>query len=103
MPSLKELGWPQVSVEFKDHAQVTSKKDHVFDKGVVFKANVKLPAEIRRGFVHCDLPNVKKAGPLSNQRAAAATMVLLHGCSRGFAPVSMAWAGKIKSNVRVGQ
>ena len=101
MPSLRESGWNQVATSLEGHAkeiQEGNRGRQEFDAGKNFKVTDPLPKPIRAAIIQCKLDNVKKAGSQSNQRASAATALLLQSARQDFKPLAMAWTGSVVEN-----
>ena len=84
------FGWPHLATTYEDH----------LDKGLIDtgKSKFPLPPDIRNRMISSvrdSKDDVKKAGTLSNQRAAAASAWLLGNARTEFRSATMAWTGPL--------
>ena len=103
------FGWPHLTTTYEDH----------LDKGLTHKMNYNeemggkafhiqqcpLPPDIRSRMISSvkdSKDDVKKAGTLSNQRAAAASAWLLGNLRTEFRSASMAWTGPLIAEIGLG-
>ncbi len=95
LPSLKGTGWNQVKTSLEDHCDPSAHpRGQTPDTGRSFNSvDTPLPPSIRKRIVDMKLKSVKKAGTLSNQRAASATAFALHNVASSFRGTMMAWSG----------
>lgn len=95
LPSLKEVGFPQVSTCLADHVAEGAHSPGMLTKsGKSFSStDTPIPDDVRKHIVNMKLVNTKKAGVQSNQRATAATAWLLRNSASHFNAINMAWTG----------
>ena len=98
------FGWPHLATTYEDHLDKglidTGKSKNPDDiTGKAFHINqFPLPPDIRNRMISSvrdSKDDVKKAGTLSNQRAAAASAWLLCNARTEFRSATMAWTGPL--------
>ena len=92
LPQESGFGWPHLATAYEDH----------LDKGLIDTGKSKNPDDITGKAFHINQfplrdskDDVKKAGTLSNQRAAAASAWLLGNARTEFRSATMAWTGPL--------